>query len=91
MPILNVIGLPNVPTSVAVRPVDRYLASMANYLLKLFGPKRAPLDELSVPAGDDLSAIRRLKESYPARLEDCDCAELYGPDGKLVWEQHDEP
>lgn len=64
---------------------------MANYLLKLFGPKRAPMDELSVPAADDLSAIRRLKESYPARLEECDCAELYGPDGKLVWEQHDEP
>ena len=68
-----------------------YYGDMANYLLKLFGPKRARLDELEVPAGDDLSAIRRLKESYPARLEECDCAELYGPDGKLVWEQHDEP
>ncbi len=91
MPILIVTRLLNRLTSVAVRPVDLYLAPMANYLLKLFGPKRAPLDELPVPAGDDLSAIRRLKESYPARLEECDCAELYGPDGKLVWEQHDEP
>jgi hypothetical protein len=76
---------------VAVAPVDLYLASMANYLLKLFGPRRARLDEIEVPAGDDLSAIRRLKETYPARLEECDCAELYGPDGKLVWETHDEP
>jgi len=67
---------------------------MANYLLKLFGPNRAKtapradLGELDIPAHDDLSAIRRLRETYPERLSECDCAELYGPDGKLVWEQH---
>jgi hypothetical protein len=75
----------------AAKLAHAYYQCMANYLLKLFGPKRARLDELEVPAGDDLSAIRRLKETYPARLEECDCAELYGPDGKLVWETHDEP
>lgn len=70
---------------------------MANYLLKLFGPHRdklAPrphLGELEIPADDDLSAIRRLKETYPERLSECDCAELYGPDGRMVWEKHDEP
>ena len=70
-----------------------YLPPMPNYLLKLFGPKhdaasaRMGLGELDVSAQDDLSAIRRLKETYPDRLAQCDCAELYGPDGRLVWEQ----
>jgi len=71
-----------------------YYWAMANYLLKLFGADRAKtapradLGELEIPAHDDLSAIRRLRETYPERLSECDCAELYGPDGKLVWEQH---
>ncbi len=73
-----------------------YYQPMANYLLKLFGPKRDKaerpgLGELDIDAHDDLSAIRRLKDTYPERLSECDCAELYGPDGKLVWEKHDEP
>jgi hypothetical protein len=80
---------------VAVRPIGAYYRGMANYLLKLFGKRdkaeRPPLGELAIDAHDDLSAIRRLKDTYPARLEECDCAELYGPDGKLVWEKHDEP
>jgi hypothetical protein len=80
----------------AVGLPDAYYQAMANYLLKLFGPKRDKterpgLGELDIDAHDDLSAIRRLKDTYPARLEECDCAELYGPDGKLVWEKHDEP
>ncbi|HEX4197851.1 MAG TPA: hypothetical protein VHZ26_10445 [Caulobacteraceae bacterium] len=67
---------------------------MANYLLKLFDTKhgraseRTNLGELPVDAGDDEAAIKRLKESYPDRLSECDCAELYRPDGKLVWEMH---
>jgi hypothetical protein len=66
---------------------------MANYLLKLFGPERNNTTErlglgvLKVAAHDDIAAIRRLKDTYPDRLSDCDCAELYGPDGRLVWEQ----
>jgi hypothetical protein len=95
VPILNVIVLLE-NQHMAAGPMRRYLAPMANYLLKLFGPKRGASDrpglgEVAIPAQDDLSAIRRLKDSYPERLEECDCAELYNPDGKLVWEQHDEP
>ena len=65
---------------------------MANYLLKLFGAKRDPgsartvVGELDIAAQDDLSAIRRLRDSILIALSDCDCAELYGPDGKMVWE-----
>ena len=71
-----------------------YSWAMANYLLKLFGPNRATtapradLGELDIAAHDDMAAIKRLRETYPERLSECDCAELYGPDGKLVWEQH---
>jgi hypothetical protein len=79
----------------AVELVGAYYPIMANYLLKLFGKRdkaeRPALGELEIAAHDDMSAIRRLKDTYPARLEECDCAELYGPDGKLVWEKHDEP
>jgi hypothetical protein len=49
------------------------------------------LGKLDVTASDDLSAIKRLKDTYPERLSECDCAELYGPDGKLVWEQSSYP
>jgi hypothetical protein len=59
---------------------------MANYLVKLFAPPTVR-GEFYVPADDDLSAIRRLRDTYPDLLSGCDCAELYGPDGKLVWEQ----
>jgi hypothetical protein len=78
---------------VALTPSEHYLPPMPHYLLKLLGPKRdrasarIALGEIDVSAQDDLSAIRRLKETYPERLSECDCAELYGPDGKLVWEQ----
>ncbi len=79
----------------AVRPNGAYYLAMANYLLKLFGKRdraeRPGLGELEIAAHDDMSAIRRLKDTYPERLSECDCAELYGPDGKLVWEKHDEP
>ena len=79
---------------VAPKPRAPYYRAMANYLLKLFGPNRAKtapradLGELDIAAHDDLSAIQRLRDTYPERLSECDCAELYGPDGKLVWEQH---
>ena len=78
----------------APRPAASYYWAMANYLLKLFGPRRArarpgpDLGELQIAAHDDLTAIQRLRDTYPERLSECDCAELYGPDGKLVWEQH---
>jgi len=67
--------------------------SLANYVLKLLGPKhggsnaRVALAEINLSAYDDLSAIRCLRETYPDRLSKCDCAEFYGPDGKLIWEQ----
>lgn len=67
--------------------------ALADYVLRLLGPQRGDLSgrvalaELKVSAYDDLSAIRCLKDTYPDRLSECDCAEFYGPDGKLIWEQ----
>jgi hypothetical protein len=69
------------------------LRTMANYVLKLLGPKRGDADarinfgELTVSAYDDLSAMRCLKETYPDRLARCECAEFYAPDGRLIWEE----
>jgi hypothetical protein len=66
--------------------------TLANYVLKLFRRRLSPtntstyLGEFNISAYDDLSAIRCLKETYPARLSECDCAEFYGPDGRLIWE-----
>jgi hypothetical protein len=66
---------------------------VANYVLKLLGPKRGDTDarinfgELRVSAYDDLSAIRCLKETYPDRLTRCECAQFYAPDGRLIWEE----
>jgi hypothetical protein len=59
---------------------------MANYLVKLVAPPTVR-GEFYVSADDDLSAIRRLRDMYPDLLSGSDCAELYAPDGKLVWEQ----
>ena len=79
--------------AVAPQLAAPYLQAMANYLLKLFGAgrdkatARVAIAEFEVSALDDLSAIRRLRDTYPDRLSECDCAELYGPDGKMVWEQ----
>jgi hypothetical protein len=67
--------------------------ALANYVLGLLGPRRGSasarvaLGEVGVAAYDDLSAIRCLRETYPDRLSACDCAEFYGPDGRLIWEQ----
>jgi hypothetical protein len=65
--------------------------SLATYVLKLLGLRRrdgvvgVALAEIS--ARDDLSAIRCLRETYRGRLSECDCAEFYAPDGRLIWEQ----
>jgi hypothetical protein len=75
------------------KPNDPHHRTLANYVVRLFGRRhsltnaRISLGEFNISAYDDLSAIRCLKETYPARLSECDCAEFYGPDGKLVWEQ----
>jgi hypothetical protein len=67
--------------------------ALANYVLKLLGPRRrddavrAALAEIGISARDDLSAIRCLRETYLGRLANCDCAEFYAPDGRLIWEQ----
>jgi hypothetical protein len=78
--------------SVAPTLATHYLEHMADYLLKLFGPRRdklrTALGEIDVSAHDDLAAVKRLKDTFPDRLSECDCAELYGPDDKLVWEQN---
>jgi hypothetical protein len=74
-------------------PKTRSGRALASYVLKLLGPKhgataaRISLGELSLSAYDDLAAIRCLKETYPDRLAECDCAEFYGPDGRLIWEE----
>jgi hypothetical protein len=67
--------------------------ALANYVLKLLGPKhggsnaRVALAEINISADDDLSAMRCLRETYPDRLRECDCAEFYTPDGRLIWEE----
>ena len=74
-------------------PKTRSRRGLANYVLKLLGPKpgdansRIALGEFRISAYDDLAAIRCLKETYPDRLSLCDCAEFYGPDGRLIWEE----
>ncbi|MEJ0066235.1 MAG: hypothetical protein WDM85_13135 [Caulobacteraceae bacterium] len=72
------------------KPTNSHRA-LANYVLRLLGSKhgdtRVTVAEINVSAYDDLSAIRCLRETYPDRLSDCDCAEFFGPDGRLIWEQ----
>jgi hypothetical protein len=38
------------------------------------------------PVHDDLAAIRCLRETYPDRLPESDCAGFYRADGRLIWE-----
>jgi hypothetical protein len=74
-------------------PKTRSRRALANYVLRLLGPKRGgtnariALSEFNISAYDDLTAIRCLRETYSDRLSDCHCAEFCGPDGTLIWEE----
>jgi len=78
------------------KPNIRRYQALANYLHRLFAPKRAPTNtrigpgELSISAYEGVSVSRCLEQTYLDRPPRGDCAEFYGSDGRLIWEQRAE-
>jgi hypothetical protein len=72
------------------KPNDSNGSAVANFVRRLLQGRSGDRGARAAPGAgmhDDLAALRCLRETFPDRLADCDCAEFLRPDGRLIWEQ----
>ena len=80
-------------SAVRSKPTPPYHRALADYVLKLLAPKRESTNaeigfgELNISAHENLAVSRCLEATYLDGPSQRGCAEFYGPDGRLIWEQ----